>query len=284
MNRKTITILLTAALMSAALASCGQTSDGNDNESTSKASAEVTSASDETVTPEETTAEEETEVPEETTPEEEEQPVESEPDDSSEAEEEEDPEKTEPTETQHDHWVSQIAEHTFENGQTFKELYSAGMANVYQEGKAYAVVPMEGGAAAGSVYYKVYNSTDGGENWLECENYREDNGGNSHYALEDGGIMLFSNHTARAEKYPVVYYLYFDGIGIKSVELKDVLAEIELSDGTLLKDVEDIYYESEYIGDYKFELTLKDTITWEDVYNDTLDLSDSVESNMNNLF
>ena len=279
MNRKMTAALLAALIMTASLASCGNVGGSDDT-----SSAAETTAAEEIAAPEETTPEEEVYEPEETTTEEEE-PAESEPDDSSAAEKDDsEPEVKEPVISEHEVWISQIADHTFEDGHTFKELCDLGMANVYQEGKAYAIVSMEGGAGAGSVYYKVYNSTDNGQSWLECENYREANGGNSHFALDDGGIMLFSNHSARAVNYPIVTYLYFDGIGIKAFDLEEVLAQTALSDGTLLKDVEDINYEAEYLGGYKFHLLLTDPFTYEDVFDDDIDLSSAVDNTLSNMF
>ncbi|WP_024858620.1 hypothetical protein [Ruminococcus albus] len=272
MKKKILTALILSAMMTASFASCGNTKD-NDS---SKADTNSTASADSVVTDEEdTTAEEEKE--EEPTAEEDSSAA----DDDSSKSDDSAPEDTEPEISQHESDIASIAAYTFESGNTFSDLNKMGLANAYENGKAYAIVPLEGGAAAGSVYYGVFNSTDGGANWLPCENYREANGTNTHIALDDGAILLISTGSARQETYPVVSYLYFDGIGIKAVELTDVLAKLELTDGTLLKDAENYGVEAAYSKGYKVDLTVTDYNSYETVYEGQFDFADAIETALN---
>ncbi|ADU23249.1 MULTISPECIES: hypothetical protein [Ruminococcus] len=265
MRNKILTTLILSALLTASLASCGDTKEKKDD--SSKAAAVITD--DETTSDEEVTADEDTtDVP-------------TADEDSSAAPAETTDSKAETTSSaadtkSHEEWLSQIEAHTFDNGSSFLELNAMGLGNVYQEGKAFAVVPSD--AAAGSRYYKVYNSTDGGKNWLDCEDYREVNGDNTHIALDDGGLLLFSNHSARSEAYPIVSYLCFDGIGIKAYELNEVLAQTVLDDERLLKDVENIDYTVSYTGGYSVQLTLTDPATGAVVCDREFDFAPSIES------
>ena len=270
MKKKIITALILSAMMTASLASCGDVKDKD----SSKADTNSTAAStDNDVTGEEdTTSEEDKDT--EPTPEEDSSKA----DDDSSKSDDSAPEDTEPEMSLHEFQLSSIAAYTFDGNYSFTDLNGKGLANVYEEGKAYAIVPLEGGAAAGSVYYGVYNSTDGGENWLPCENYREANGNNTHIALDDGAILLISSGSARQESYPVVSYLYFDGIGIKAVELTDVLADLKLADGTLLKDVEYYDYTTAYNKGYDIHLTITDTNSGEDIYDGQFDFTEAIQT------
>lgn len=269
MKKKILTALVLSAMMAATFASCG---DVKKDEKDSSNKDSVAANNDDNVTADEDTTAEEVK-PEEPTPEEDS----SAPEEKTDSEPETQPD-TEPDMTLHEFWISEIEEHTFENGSSFRDLADSGFANVYEEGKAYAVVRSDG--AAGSIYYKVYNSTDGGKNWLECETYREANGDNTHIALDDGGMLLFSYHTARNEVYPAASYLYFDGIGIKAVELEDVLAETTLDDGRILKDVENAFYDITYSGGYKVSVKIADSETGEDIYDGSFDFTAAVENAM----
>ncbi|SEK84478.1 hypothetical protein [Ruminococcus albus] len=270
MKKKILTALILSAMMTASLASCGDVKDND-----SKADTSSTAASTDTdVTGEEyTTAEEDKDA--EPTAEEDSSKAD---DDSSKSDDSSAPDDTEPEMTLHEFNLASIAAYTFDGGYTFTELNDMGLANVYEEGKAYAIVPLEGGAAAGSVYYGVFNSTDGGENWLPCENYREPNGRNTHIALDDGAILLLCSGSARQESYPVVSYLYFDGIGVKAVELTDVLADLKMSDGTLLKDVESYSYTAAYNKGYDIHLTITDNYSGEDLYDGQFDFTEAIQT------
>jgi hypothetical protein len=275
MKKKILTALILSAMMTASLASCG---DVKDNDSKSDASSAAASTDTDVTGEEDTTAEEDKDV--EPTAEEDSSKA----DDDSSKSDDSAPEETEEKKqaTLHDTYVSKIAAYTFDNGHSFSELNSMGFANAYDEGKAYAIVSMEGGAAAGSVYYNVLNSTDGGENWLPCETYREANGNNYHIALDDGAVLLLSTGSARQETYPVVSYLYFDGIGIKAVELTDVLADLKLADDTLLKDAENLELSMVgYGGGYTVELTFTDPNTYETAYEGEFDFTEAIQTALN---
>lgn len=247
--KKTVTMLLLAAMMTAACASCGQVDEpsvGNGRIEDSSA------AEDESAVTEE--AEEDSEEPEVTT-----EPEEPEPEEETVTTAEiVIPDRTEPNMSYHD-WLMQSMELDAElDGYSVRELMqSMGLANVYDEGKAYALVPDSGGA--GHAYYKVYHTEDYGESWTEGEFYDEINGDNRHFALEDGGIMLFSMKTARAETYPIVTYLYYDGGEIRSVELREFLSQNLLSDGRMLSEVSGVDYEITYRYEDIFDIIVTDS-------------------------
>lgn len=248
--KKIMTLMIMAALMTAALTSCGQVAEP---ETGSVGFSETAAAEDETTPPEESIAE--TEPPVETSaPEEESQPEET----TTSAAVTTEPPSTEPTISYHEWLLQSISFDSYFGDQEFHDLaYNMGLANAYDEGKAYAIVPESGGA--GHVYYNVYYTDDYGSSWAEGEFYDELNGENKHFALEDGGIMLFSLHSARAETYPIVSYLYFDGMGIRAVELKEYLSQTVLSDGRLLSEADNIEYEITYRYDYVFNITITDS-------------------------
>ena len=274
MKKKILTALILSAMMAATFASCGDVknddSKADTKNSTAAADSDVTGEEDTTAEEdkdEEPTAEEDSSAADETTDSEPETPA----DDTTDTKQA----------SLHDSYVSKIAAYTFDNGYSFSELNSMGFANAYDEDKAYAIVSMEGGAAAGSVYYNVLNSTDGGENWLPCENYREANGSNIHIALDDGAILLISSNSAASASYPLVSYLYFDGIGVKAVELTDVLAQLALTDGTLLKDAENLDLSATYSGGYTVALTFTDLNTYETAYEGEFDFTDAIQTALN---
>lgn len=267
MKKKTL-MLAIIAVLTAALSACGSideplTTVRNESESSSVSEEESPDDSQaETEAPVETAAPEESQPEEVTT---------------SEPEEEVDvPDILTPTISKHE-WLLQTIkfESYFEDEYRFHELVRLGLANAYDEGKAYAVVPQSGGA--GHMYYKVYFTDDGGESWTEGEVYDEINGENRHFALEDGGIMLFSLNSPRSETYPVVIYLCFDGSGIKSVELKEFLAQTVLSDGRLLSETSGLDYEITYRYDHVFKITITDGDSGEVLRDDDFDFQYAVD-------
>ena len=70
-------------------------------------------------------------------------------------------------------------------------------------------------------------------------------------------------------------------LGIKAVELTDVLAKLELTDGTLLKDAENYGIEAAYSKGYKVDLTVTDYNSYETVYEGQFDFTDAIETALN---
>lgn len=259
--KKLITMWILAAVMTAAFTSCGKIEEPG--------AANIDPAEDsrtaETEAPEE--SEPDTDEPEESSAPEESQPEET----TTTKQEIEIPDRTEPTISEHDWFIQMIdKDYVFDDEYSFGELYEKGLANAYGESKAYAAVPQSGGA--GHMYYNVYSTEDGGKSWSEAGVYDEINGNNKHFALEDGGIMLFSLNSPREETYPVVIYLYFDGEGIKSAELKEYLAQTVLGDGRLLSEADNIDYEVTYRYEYVFDIIIIDNDSGEVLCDKEFDL------------
>ena len=285
MKTKISVMLILAAMLTGGLTSCGQTGDNNSNGGTTTKAAVENKTEDDTPT-----AEEVTETVSETESQPDEEAVSSEAEsqpDESEAEDDTNDE-TEPAVSVHDQRISEMEDYRFENGSTFSELCGKGMANVYEEGKGYAIVPLEGGAAAGSVYYSLLNSTDGGKNWVPCQNYQEMSGMNTYFALDDGGLMRFSKPNAMDLKFPMVSYLCFDGISIKSADLVFDFSSLEIEGGLSLEEASEMDYdlsiEVDYIGGYKFNITVTDEYTYETVFDDDIDLTDAVTNALADMY
>ena len=272
--KKIITVSILAAMLAAALTSCGQvdepgTAYSGSSEAAAAAESDISDETDdESEEHSETTAPEDESEPEEIT---ETTTVTSEP---------ERPEpQVEGSIGKHEWLLQTISFDSYFGDYRFHQLANMGLANAYNEGMAYVIVPDSGGA--GHAYYHVYYTVDGGESWSEGEFYDEINGDNEHFALEDGGIMLFSLHSARAESYPIVTYLYFEDGAIKSLELKEILAQTVLSDGRLLFETEGLDYEINYRYDHVFAITITDGESGEVLRDDEFNFGHAIEYQLN---
>lgn len=248
--KKMITMLTLVAMLTASMTSCGVINETIGGSESSRA--QVAAGDNEQPLPEDSDVEKDepadTEQPEEFVPE----------DDSVEPEESvSDADISEPAVSGHEQLVETIdPDYVFEQGYSFSELYEMGLANATGEGTGYALVMSDGGA--GHIYYNVYSTNDGGASWSEHEFYDELSGRNSHFALDDGGIMVFSTASPRDEGYPIVTYLSFDGEGIQSVEIAEYLAQTVLDDDRLITDADDIEYYITYLYGYVFNIVITD--------------------------
>lgn len=248
--KKTVTILMLAAMLTAALTSCGELDspasykEDHGNKTVSEEQ-EISSPED---YDEEMQESEDTDIPDEKPQEDESVTTEPQPD-------EEDSSETDLSE--HDSMLQTIdSDYIFEQGFSFAELYDLGLANVIDDGIGFAIAPADGGA--GHKYYQVYSTNDGGASWTENGFYDELSGRVSHFSLDDGNIMSFTLESARSEKYPIVTYIYFDGSGVQSVELAEYLAQTLLDDGRLITDADGLIYSITYQYGYLFNIVISD--------------------------
>ncbi|MBR0125704.1 MAG: exo-alpha-sialidase [Treponema sp.] len=145
----------------------------------------------------------------------------------------------------------------------FEGQFKKGLSNVTPDGLAYCLVYSDAGA--GHRYYDSYFSRDKGKTWTKGTFYDEINGDNTHIAMQDGSIVLFSNHSPRGETYPSAFRLYPEGKGIKSEGLGDIFAGAKLGDGRAVDSGIDVNYEVTYLGKERFLFHFTDAQTKEDL-------------------
>lgn len=145
----------------------------------------------------------------------------------------------------------------------YQAQYALGLANTAADGRKYAMVPSDGGA--GHRYYQTYFSSDNGAAWTEGDYYDEASGDNTHVALDNGDILLFSNHTARGETHPAVFRLTPSGNAIASTQLPDIFEGVYLPDGRLIDQNVDVDCTVNYLGGSLFEIGFTDHISGEDL-------------------
>jgi|GEM_PF-1952927 len=145
----------------------------------------------------------------------------------------------------------------------FEGQFKNGLSNVTPEGLAYCLIYSDAGA--GHRYYDSYFSRDKGKTWTKGTFYDEINGDNTHIAMQDGSIVLFSNHSPRGETYPSAFRLYPEGQGIKSEGLGDIFAGAKLKDGRAVDSGIDVNYEVTYLGKERFLFHFTDAQTKEDL-------------------
>ncbi len=145
----------------------------------------------------------------------------------------------------------------------FEGQFKKGLSNITPEGLAYCLVYSDAGA--GHAYYDSYFSRDKGKTWTKGTFYDEINGDNTHIAMQDGSIVLFSNHSPRGETYPSAFRLYPEGQGIKSEGLGDIFAGAKLGDGRAVDSGIDVNYEVTYLGKERFLFHFTDAQTKEDL-------------------
>ena len=145
----------------------------------------------------------------------------------------------------------------------FEGQFKKGLSNVTPDGLAYCLVYSDAGA--GHRYYDSYFSHDKGKTWTKGTFYDEINGDNTHIAMQDGSIVLFSNHSPRGETYPSAFRLYPEGKGIKSEGLGDIFAGAKLGDGRAVDSGIDVNYEVTYLGKERFLFHFTDAQTKEDL-------------------
>lgn len=145
----------------------------------------------------------------------------------------------------------------------YQAQYALGLANTAADGRKYCIVPSDGGA--GHRYYLTYFSSDNGATWAEGDTYDEINGDNTHVALDNGDILLFSNHTARGETHPTVFRLTPSGNAIASTQLADIFEGVYLPDGRLIDQNVDVDCTVNYLGGSLFEIGFTDHISGEDL-------------------
>lgn len=134
---------------------------------------------------------------------------------------------------------------------TYEQLYDLGLAN-FADGEYFALIPEGGGA--GHAYYSVYTSADGRE-WKQGEPYSELNGKNTHIALDDGRIMLFSYMTAACEPYPVAYVLTLTDGGAAVEEKPHYFDALTFEDGSPLDAYGEVTFGVIYNGGYSFRFS-----------------------------
>lgn len=144
-------------------------------------------------------------------------------------------------------------------GCNYGDLQSYSLANVAEDGRAYALVDM--GGAAGSAYYDLYISDDKGETWANSGTIQELNGEKHRFALEDGSIVTFYYRTAAGEAYPKAFSYRLSGDGLVRTDNETILDSIILDNGSALSSENDYYFTADYIGDNTFRLMLSDADT-----------------------
>ncbi len=195
-------------------------------------------------------------------------------DESEDADESEAPQPdTEPDMTLHEFQLTQIDDSfRFNDEYSFRELVQKGLANVYSEGEAIALVPAEG--TAGMTYFEFWHTEDSGRNWSKSE---------TPVGLLSGPGVFFGTDDGKlgALVKPGAYdgnSLVLTVVGIGE-DLEPVIAEnsewangITLSDGTALADcTADLGLEAYYFGGSSIRVVLTDKETDETVFDGVIE-------------
>lgn len=237
-----IKILLTALLAALVLASCGETGNSsNDAPAVPKNSAASTESTDEVSTDsysEDSSLTNTLQEPQD--------PPESEQDDSSEP----DGYELLLASVDKDYSFMQASGDKI----TFSELLEQGYANVTADGQAYCLVKSGGGA--GSVFFKVYYTENGGGSWEDGGMVSIFNGSLQLFPLEDGRIIAFDKVIAAETSNPYVYLFRHENKGVVMETDERYFDGLVLDDGTKLAPGSHVDVQGKYLGNYKIHLTV----------------------------
>lgn len=239
-------ILFTALLSACILASCG------DADASSNTAPDVTGAAT-TTTPSSIA---ESSAAEESSPESEA--------DASEQESTEQPETSgDENSTEDDPYTKLLAsvdrDHLFvdendsDESVTFGELLDMGRANVTAEGCGYCLLLDSG--AAGSLYYKVMYTEDGGESFKDGGFVSIYNGGLQFFRIEDGRLLVFDKASA-IDGDTAAIVMTFENNEVKTEINQQYFYGLDLNDGTALAPHSYVLVKGTYLGDYKMHLTV----------------------------
>ncbi|MBQ1432616.1 MAG: exo-alpha-sialidase [Ruminococcus sp.] len=156
----------------------------------------------------------------------------------------------------------------------YQVQHAKGLANTASDGRMYCLVPSDGGA--GHRYYYTYFSSDSGATWTEGDTYDEINGDNTHIAMDNGDILLFTNHTPRGETYPRVYRLTPSGNAVSSVQLADIFEGVYLPDGRAINSEIDVNCTVTYLGGTQFSISFNDNNSGDYIGDVEIDISSAL--------
>ena len=137
---------------------------------------------------------------------------------------------------------------------TFGDLLDQGFANVTGDGQAYCLV--KGGGSAGSVFFKVYFTQNGGGSWEDGGNVTIFSGKLQTFRLEDGRILMFDKVTAALPSNPYAYILTFNEKSVTLETDERYFDGLALNDGTKLAHDSNVEVKGEYLGGYVLHLTV----------------------------
>lgn len=156
---------------------------------------------------------------------------------------------------------------SFYNEKTFEDYYVKGMANVYDENKAYVLVKQFHGS------YDLYLTDDGGKTWNKNKKetvFLEKTYDDDSIPLPNGECLEFINLYNE-----IPQYLYNTEVRVYGMNQEKELVYEEKVEGwfDIFNFAEDISFvtEAEYCGDNSYHLTIRDRINKNDVlFNGTV--------------